>query len=143
MLLLNKNVASDTTTFEFIFMNAPISSTQEVFLTLQQVACKVELKSVENRFKVVIKLRIKRHGSSECIAPVKKQQRFRDEPSTSPLTRQGDSKTSKTKSKTGVRIFDNDEVNTPFISSFEREKRLFWNALADKLINTQSTVTGE
>ena len=59
-------------TFNFTFKNAPISSMQENFLTLQQVACKLESES--KGFKVVLKFRNKRHCLTENCHPAKKQQ---------------------------------------------------------------------
>ena len=120
-------LANATPTFDFTFKNAPISVTQENFLTLQQVACKLE--SGDNRFKITLKFRNKLHCFTESSAPAKKQQYVQDNSSNSKLTASGEATTS----KTGVRIFSDSEVNMPFISNFEREKRLFWNTLAAKL----------
>ncbi|CAB4034238.1 Hypothetical predicted protein, partial [Paramuricea clavata] len=65
-------LANATPTFDFAFKNAPISLTQENFLTLQQVTCKLE--SGDNRFKITLKFRNKRHCFTESSAPAKKQQ---------------------------------------------------------------------
>ena len=121
--ILIQKLAYATPTFDFTFRSAPISSTQEPFLTLQQVACKLESK--KNGFKVTLKFRKKRHDCfTENSRPSKKQQCIQS-------TASGEETTSR--SKTAVRIFSDSEVNTPFISNFEREKRLFWNTLAAKL----------
>ena len=127
--LLVKKLANASPTFDFTFKNAPISSTQENFLTLQQVACKLE--SEINGFKVILKFRNKRHCLTENSHPAKKQQCAQDSPSTSKSTASVATTTSR--SKTGVRIFSDSEVSTPIISNFEREKRLFWNTLAAKI----------
>ena len=55
--ILIQKLAYATPTFDFTFRSVPISSTQEQFLTLQQVACKLESK--KNGFKVTLKLRKK------------------------------------------------------------------------------------
>ena len=120
--ILIQKLAYATPTFDFTFRSAPISSTQ--------VACKLESK--KNGFKVTLKFREKRHDCfTENSRPSKKQQCIQDDPSTSKSTASGEETTSR--SKTAVRIFSDSEVNTPFISNFEREKRLFWNTLAAKL----------
>ena len=66
--LLIQKLAYATPTFDFTFRSAPISSTQEHFLTLQQVACKLE--SEKNGFKV--KMQEKRHCLTENSYPHKK-----------------------------------------------------------------------
>ena len=138
--LLVKKLANASPTFDFTFKNAPISSTQENFLTLQQVACKLE--SEINGFKVILKFRNKRHCLTENSHPAKKQQCVQNSPSTSKSTASVATTTSR--SKTGVRIFSDSEVSTPIISNFEREKRLFSGTHSlQRLINILSMVIGQ